>query len=170
MAQHARPDSDVSAGGWTAEGGPSSLYDCLNESSPDDGDYIEATANATCELGLSEVTDPESGAGHVLRWRMQGNGSAAPERCRAYLYEGATLRAAGGLEVSRGAWATQEYTLDAAEADSITDYTNLSIKIDALSLGEGETMWVSWAEFEVPDAPAGGVPAQAMYHRKRRSG
>jgi hypothetical protein len=42
MAQFARPDSDISAGLWEPIGGPSTLFDCLDESTPNDSEYMEA--------------------------------------------------------------------------------------------------------------------------------
>lgn len=157
MAQFARPDQDVADGAWTPVGGPSDLFDCVDESSPNDSDYMEDVANnTTAELGLTSVSDPGVGTGHIIRFRMQGNGGAGPERCNVQLFEGATLRADTGSQTSRGAWDTKVYTLTEAEADSIGAYTDLRFKVISSNLAGGETMWVSWAEFEVPDVAAGG--------------
>jgi hypothetical protein len=82
---------------------------------------------------------------------MQGTGSGGPERCEVQLFEGATQRATTGNQTSRGAWDTKTYTLTAGEADAIGNYGDLRFKIISSNLGGTEDMWVSWAEFEVPD-------------------
>jgi len=158
MVQIALPDADIVAGSWTAVGGPSTLFDAVDDGMASDSEYMEDIANnTTAELGLQTVTDPVGNIGHILRVRLQGNGSGGPERCQVALFEGATQRAISGFMTSRAAWDTQTYTLTTGEADAITAYTDLRIKIISSNLGGGETMWVSGAEFEVPDAPAGGA-------------
>jgi hypothetical protein len=160
MAQFARPDSDVSAGLWDHIGTPTTLYECIDEVTPNDGtDYIECLNgdDSTCEVGLSTVTDPAVGTGHIIRFTMQGTGSGGPERCEVQLFDGATQRATTGTQTSRGAWAQKTYTLSAAEADAIVDYTDLRFKIISSNLGASEDMWVTQAELEVPDAAAGDV-------------
>ena len=154
MAQFARPDNDISAGLWEPQGGPTSLFDSLNETSPNDGtDYIEALngENTTCELGLSNVTDPISNTEHIIRFRIQGTGTGGPERCKVQLFDGGSLIADTGNKTSRGTWKTITYTLTTTEADNINDYNNLRFKIISSNLGASEDMWVTWAEFEVPD-------------------
>lgn len=52
-------------------------------------------------------------------------------------------------------WATQTYTLTAAEADAITDYTDLRVRLDARELsGTDKQVNASQFELEVPDAGA----------------
>ena len=156
MPQIARPDADITDGAWTAEGGPTDLFDCLDEVTPSDTDFIEDAANnTTCELGLTTLTDPAVATGHILRCRMKGEGSGGPERVQIALFEGATQRAISGNFTNRGSFADKSYTLTTGEADSITAYTDLRIKLISSNLGGGETMQVSHAEFEVPDVGAG---------------
>lgn len=154
MAQFALPMLDIVINGWTAEGGPTDLYDAINESTADDSDYIETIGDDTAEVALTTPTDPEVATGHIIHFRIQGNGSGGPERCEAHLYEGANLRASSGTRTSRAAWSTETYTLSAAEANSITAYTDLRLRFVASNMGDPETMWVSWAQLEVPDAVA----------------
>ena len=169
MVQIARPDSDISAGGWEPQGSTAetTLWESLDEVSANDGvDYIEALdgENITCEVGLdSSITDPGGNTGYFLRCRMQGNGSGGPERVALALFEGATQRAASGDFVSRAAWADKFYELTTGEADSITAFTDLRIKITSSNLGATEDMWVTQAFFEVPDA-AGGGPRGPLGH------
>ncbi len=156
MVQIARPDSDVSAGSWTLEGSAAegTIWESLDEVSANDGvDYIEsAGGDHTCEVGLANVTDPAAATGHVLRARMFGTGSGGPERLIIALFEGVTQRAISGNLVNRDSWGDVSYTLTAGEADSIGDYTNLSLRLISDNLGGAETMWVTQAFFEVPDA------------------
>ncbi len=157
MAQFARPVSTLVAGLWDPVGGPSTLWECLDEVSADDGDYIEALngENTTCELGLSTVTDPVSNTGHTIRFRMQSAGSGQKERCEVELYDGASLIATTGIQIDRAGWQDKTYTLTSIEADNIGNYADLRLKIITSNLDATEDMWVSWAEFEVPDAAAG---------------
>lgn len=169
MAQFARPDSTVSAGTWDPVGGPSTLWEAIDETSPSDSDYIEALngENTTCELGLSTITDPVGNTGHVMRFRIQGTGSGGPERCTLELYDGATLIASITNQTSRAAWDTKTYTLTTTEADNIGDYSDLRYKIISSNLAATEDMWCSWAEFEVPDA-AGGLSIPVVMNAYRQ--
>ena len=170
MAQFARPDADITDGAWTAEGGPTDHFDCINEVSPSDTDFLEDAANnTTAEVGLTTITDPAVATGHIIHFRLQGNGSGGPERCAVQLFEATTQRATTGNRTSRAAWTTETYTLTAGEADSITDYADLRFKIVSSNLGGGETMWVSWAQFEVPDVSAGSIPVAMASYRRRRN-
>ncbi len=154
MAQFARPDSTVSAGLWEPIGGPSTLWEAIDEVTPDDNDYIEALngENTTCELGLTTITDPSSSIDHTMRFRIQGTGGQAPERCEMQLFDGSTQIATTGTRSSRGAWSTEEYILTTAEADAIGNYGDLRVKIISSNLAATDDMWCSFAEFEVPDA------------------
>lgn len=168
MVQIARPDSDISAGSWTPEGSTAetTLWESIDEVSANDGvDYIEATDNFTCEIGLdSSITDPGGNTGYFLRCRMQGNGSGGPERVQIVLFEGATQRAISGFFVNRASWVDKFYELTTGEADAITAFTDLRLKVIASNLGvAAESMWVTQAFFEVPDA-AGGIVPQAFDH------
>jgi len=124
MVQIARPDADIADGLWIPIGGPSDLFECINEVTPNDlTDYIEDlnSNNTTCEVGLSDLTDPVGNVGHIVRFRMQGNGTGGPERCVVELYDGTTLIAASGNQTSRAAWGDKSFTLTDIEADNIGD-------------------------------------------------
>ncbi len=161
MVQIARPDSDISTGGWEPQGSTAetTLWESLDEVTANDGvDYIEALdgENITCEVGLdNSITDPGGNTGYFLRCRIQGTGSGGPERVSIALFEGATQRAISGTFSNRASWADKFYELSTAEADAITAFTDLRLKIISSSLGATEDMWVTQAFFEVPDVPAG---------------
>jgi len=155
MTQYARPDSLVSnAGVWITE----PLWDLIDETPPSDLDYIQTpnnTGTKLCEVGLTDVADPVSDANHIISWRGARSGTGTKTiNTRIYLYEGAALRATTQQELEGAAFALHSYTLSAAEADSITDYTDLRLRIEAILAGTGTRVGrVSWAEFAVPDEP-----------------
>jgi hypothetical protein len=131
----------------------------------------DAGNDTTAEVGLTTIVDPVTPSNHIIRFRIQGNGSGGPERCNLQLFQGVTEIAATGNQTSRGAWDTKEYTLSDVEADSIDDYSDLRFKIVSSNLGGSETMWCSWAELEVPDEPpeGGSIPVVMNQYRRRRA-
>jgi len=155
MAQYARPDADVSAGSWTPyPASPATLYDKISETSHDDATtYITTTAAATtCEVGLSNVTDPVSSTGHILYFWATATGSGGGEKITMLLFESTTQRATSGAKtITRTTWNEYTYTLSAAEADAITNYSNLTIKLTSAQTA-GETLKVTQAYLEVPTA------------------
>lgn len=154
MAQFARPASTISSGGWTFS--DLSLHEDTDEVTPNGTDYAEAdSTDTTMELKLSSVTDPASSTGHTVRVYAQvTGGSGAPEKLDIALYQGSTLIVTATPTINRGAYALRSLTLSAAEADSITDYSDLRLRFTVNSLAAGETIQVTQCEFEVPDAAA----------------
>jgi hypothetical protein len=138
MSQYARPDSDVVVSNWTT----APLWSKIDEVTADDADYIQTATTSTCELGLSNVSDPSSGANHLIKVRAQRTGAGAT--CTAYLFQGTTQICSFAVTVD-AAWALTQYTLTAGEADSITDYSNLRFKFTGIRARIG------WAELGVPD-------------------
>ena len=172
MVQIARPDSDISAGGWEPQGSSAetTLWESIDEVSADDAvTYIEALdgENITCEVGLSDVTDPGGNTGYFIKFTMNGTGSGGPERCNVELFEGGTVRADTGNQTSRAAWGAKSYELTTAEADAITAFTDLRLKITSSNLAATEDMWVTQAFLEVPDVVGGlGIPIAMHHHMK----
>ena len=122
----------------------------------------------TCKITIPVILDPSSktGVDESSDWnevaREQGLGVNAP-----YLL--VELNQGGGapiatLNITQGTLTTTftqyEYTLTASEADAITDYTDLEIRMEA-SCNTGtctagssrDRVEVSWFEFAVEDAP-----------------
>lgn len=149
MAQYARPSSDITTGWATTP-----LWSKVDEASPgSDTDYITGTGDTvTCEVKLSTVTDPSSDIGHNWSIRLQANGSGKGEEVSAYLYEGTTLieTLLNGDKPGRGAFVTRTGTL--ASASSISDYSDLRIRLVTGGNGGSESIDCSWIELEVPDA------------------
>lgn len=68
---YARPDSDVSAGGWTTDtGGTTNLYTAIDESTTNDADFIKSVGpipnNDTVELTLTTLGPTVPGTNTVI--------------------------------------------------------------------------------------------------------
>ena len=151
MTQFSRPVSDVQLGGWS---NPSwsvidegiSAFDGVLASSPNKSDGI-----LICSL--SSVTDPEVGTGHSLAVRgyVASNGVSTIN---------IALKSAGStIKTWTPAWTTSiaDYSiaLTSGEADSISDYSTLTVEIhfDYTSGGTGRG-FIDAFELLVPDAEA----------------
>ena len=138
MAQYARPSSDIAAGNWTASTG-SDLYAMIDEVSASDSDYISGDETATtAEIALSAVTDPVSSASHTISVRARTvSGSGPGEKLDIDLVQGTTVIANAWINwnPNDSTFATETYTLLAAEADSITDYSDLRLRFIVDTLG-----------------------------------
>lgn len=168
MAQFLYPISDVTN---TFSGGG---FASIDEVTPSDTDYAYGTNNSTttleCALTATGISDPLSSTGHTVYWRQSqadhDAGTPAPSSGGSnstydvLLIQGTTTIAtcASGASASDGSFAAGSYTLSAAEANSITDYTDLRIRM--VSIGTGGTpsgrraVAFSSAYLEIPDAPA----------------
>lgn len=155
-----RPNSDVDAGLWSSNTG-GALWDDLDEPLPHDFNATRIIASGSgdsgsiAKIGLSDVVDPGTSLGHMVRvssFQANGTGSAS---LLVELRQGATLIATvfNGT-VPNNDWATNTYVLTAAEADAITDYTDLQIWFTPTLTADAEVR-VSQVEFEV------GAPAAA---------
>ncbi|MDH5633530.1 MAG: hypothetical protein OEZ10_11115 [Gammaproteobacteria bacterium] len=159
-AQFARPNATINAAGWTVVNAPTH-HEAIDEVTAADADYINSGNgnNSTAIFGLSSVTDP-GGANlndHILRYRCQASGSGGPERCNAALYDGATLIFdSGNVSATRGAFALHQFVIP--DASGITNYANLTLQLTSSGLGGNESVQISWAELEVPNAAAGTAP------------
>ena len=160
--QYARPSLDVSAGGssgWYESAGSTqtNIYTAIDEVTYSDTDYIYSSANqlSTSEIQLSSITDPETSSGHTIRVRALRTITNKNYTLTVNLMEGATQRATYSIVNPTTGFLEYSYPLSAAEADSITDYSNLRLQFNVtVAAGGGGIMQVSWASFEVPDAPA----------------
>ena len=140
MAQVLRPASDIVLGEWLPSdgGSPTELWPLLDETSPADADYAYTENESTFEVGLSAGTDPASSTGHIVRYRLQGDGthtlqitlldnSASPPIQVAQWSETSPPPSTTPLEYS--------YTLTSGEADSILDYSALSLRFEVVASG-----------------------------------
>ena len=125
--RYARPSSDISTGAWTPSTG-STLYNCIDESTYSDADYILTSSASTCEIGLWPVQDPYTSSGQVLRFRAQ---STSGSTLVATLKQGATTIATRTYTGVASSWTDYTMTLTSGECDSITDYSALSVTLAA---------------------------------------
>jgi len=143
VAQFARPNADIVDGNWIkSTGGNTDLFSMIDESVFDDADYIEsglAPAADAVAMHLSDVTDPVSSINHTVRYRY-GKDSAAGAQIdivvqlrQGYVSEGAqgTLIASQTHANVGAGFTAGSIALSGAEADAITDYTDLQIRITA---------------------------------------
>lgn len=117
-----RPASDISTGAWAPSTG-TTLYGVIDESTPDDNDYMLTITNSTAEIKFAPGSTPSAGD-IVIRYRAKNNGTGA---LTAYLYQGATLKATHNPTLTN-TFQTFTWTLTSGEAASITDFTDLRIK------------------------------------------
>lgn len=130
MVQYARPDADVSLGGWS---NPSwSTIDEVTYSDADKTVSPTAPANATLEVGLSDVEDPQVSTGHTVRFRYQKSAAGgATINLYVRLLQGVTEIAAWTYNNIANGWVDGSEVLTAPQADAITDYTNLRLEFKA---------------------------------------
>jgi len=140
--------------GWSGD------YTKIDETTADDSDYVrshviplEGVTTATMEVGLSTISDPSTGLAHRFRARAKKNsGGGYTIGFTIALKEGSNTRASATFSNIGSAFKTYEYTLSSAEADAITDYSNLSLLFTFTATGSGGSRagLISWAEFEAP--------------------
>lgn len=171
MTQYARPDSDVSDGSFlNASGNNTNLYQSIDESSASDSDYVISTDSGysadNMTVGLSNVTDPENAANHVVRYRAKGDagmgmGGSVPSLTVALL-EGTTQRASSTNGSVATSFTDYNFSLSTSEANAISDYTDLRLKFTRAAAGSGPSITISQAYFECDDASGGGSTALPM--------
>lgn len=170
MAQFLRPSTDVTITGITGTPDNTNKYANIDETSASDTDYIysandTASTYETLTSTGGVIQDPLSSSNHILRYRICMTDAGTPAATAgfdvtvtAFLYQGATLKAQdSGKVVNSATWTTYTYTLSGAEADSITNYSDLRIRLtmsdSSAPVGRQRGAGVSWAELEIPDAP-----------------
>jgi len=165
--QFARPDQDISKDNWDdAAGGDNDniLYDEINESTQNDANYSTSGAlslldtTETWEVGLSNVVDPQSSSNHIVRYTYGKDSSGGNViNLTVLLMQGTTQIASWSHSNIGTGFTLATQTLSAAQADSITNYSDLRLRFTA-TYSSGiiaRSAQISWAELEVP--PATGV-------------
>jgi hypothetical protein len=152
--QFARPDTDIETSGWTTI----PIFSKINEIIVDDTS-VRTGINPVGEdftVSLSDVVDPLSSINHVVRY-VYDKDLGADSRSRVI---NITVELKQGLNVISshthfditGDPTFGSFTLSQAEADSITDYSDLRLTFTAnTGAGLGERLAkIKWAELEVP--------------------
>lgn len=133
---YARPDGDVSAGSWTDQtGSTANLYAVIDETSADDADYVKSSTltsgSDTLEVSLSDINDPTTSTDHLVRYRYRRQGNSTAMTLTVSLRQGASQIASWTHTNVGTSYVTAEQTLSGAEADSITDYSDLRLRFVA---------------------------------------
>jgi hypothetical protein len=130
-----RPGADDTDGTWTNQAASATdLYATIDESSPNDSDYIQSASSPTNDLTKIRLSDPTVGVDTSLpikvRYRVWANTADEEIDLVINLVEGSTVRATW-TETLTTTPTTTERTLTGGEAASITDWTNLYLEFDA---------------------------------------
>jgi hypothetical protein len=168
------PDADLgNSGGWVNDAGGSELYSHVDDAA-DDTDYIvtpEMSAGGHDfwgTVGLPNILDPDTHEEHAIRVRAYKKGTTGTVTLTAKLKQGNTVIADTEVTLT-GSFATTDYDLTEAEANSITNYDDLRIVFRAKNsstdddvqvyvsalqfvVPNQDTWDVSWAELEAPAA------------------
>lgn len=143
MAQTAVPIADTTLGNYTnGSGGTTNIYDKIDETvaAASDLDYIKcpsAPVNEVYVCQLTALSDPNSSSDHVISARVRkdvaGGGTIDfdVQLREGYVNEGSPGTLIATLEINdvTSSYATSTYTLSAAEANSITDYGDLYLRV-----------------------------------------
>lgn len=165
MVQTAKPTSDDSNSGWlNSNENTTDVWSYVDGTAPDTGTYMHSDSSPTSSelilFGIQSLTDPAVSTGHVLRPYLAKDATGGKDiTFTIQLLEGASIRKSYTAVPTSTSYAQFSSTLSAAEADAITDYTSLQIRIWCESGGGGAPREgrCSYVAFEVPDAPAGFV-------------
>ena len=142
MAQYGRPSTDTVNDGYTDQGGGgATIYTTIDETSPSDADYIRSVLTPTSDVYTTKFTsveDPISSTGHVVRVRM-AKSAAGGEQIdvvvqlrQGYVNEGSPgtlIATVANLTNISETWTTTTYNLSGGEADAITNYADLFLRI-----------------------------------------
>ena len=165
MAQFVRPISDLdNTGAWTTTPLWSKIDDSVGSG---DADFVTSDGNPTSSetftVDGSTVTDPASSIDHILRVRASEETGGANHDIIVELRQGYVSEASLGTLIATltasaiaNTATTYTLTLSGAQADSITDYSDLQFRIYAQKNGGGAGNAVTCydVELEVPDAGA----------------
>lgn len=151
-AQFARPSGTISSSSWIAVNAPTH-HEAIDEVTANGTtDYVESSAVSTLDVNLSGVIDPGVHDTHEIRLTVYSDKNGASFNVE--LYEGGIpISTSGSFSPTRNQWAQRTYTLPTGDAANITDYSNLSLRINLTSTANGY-LQVTQAELEVPDVVA----------------
>ena len=171
------------ADAWVASSG-SDMYAMVDETPASDSDYISSedsgsSSVANVRMPLSTLNDPVSSSGHVIRYRIQWRDTydmgldqptvhvklmqdqvtdpPTPGNCNHQIWSRTSTYSSNSLNQYSGGdnYGLEEHTLSATQANNITYDGSICFMIQRNSLmGSGETVYLSFVEFEVPDVTA----------------
>ena len=144
MPQFGRPIADVTnANHWLNDVASSvSIFGAIDESVLSTVDYIQSSAGISTAVYVTRLTttiqDPVSSAGHVVRYTYRKNTSGQAqinlvvELRQDYVSEaglGTLIWTTNHVNIASSVQTTAAVTLSAAEADAITAYSSLYLRI-----------------------------------------
>ena len=147
MTQYMRPASDINSG-WTCSTG-TARYALIDEVSASDSDYIYNDSDGAyqeCKFAMPTQT-PNAGIA-ILRFRAKKNNSNLATITPS-VWLGSSAIKTGSKVYLTTSYAEYSLELSSAEVESITDWSDVRVRF--LSNVYGNTIYVSWAVFEVPD-------------------
>jgi hypothetical protein len=120
-----RPNADTTVGAWTPSTG-STLFGVIDETTPDDADYITASTNTTGKVKVEVSTDPADDTNHSVSIRARAtSGTLTVSLVQGHPSE--TLIKAWTPSLT-SSFATYVLTMSSGEAAAITDYSDLYLK------------------------------------------
>lgn len=141
MAQFGRPSTDTTRDNWEEDDGTTvNIFDQIDEAVADDLDYIRTVLTPTSDVYVTKLTtleDPVSSAGHIVRYRYRKDADAGDQidltvqLRQGYVSEvslGTLIHSEVHTNIPGTGWTAGTFTLSGAEADSITDYTDLYLR------------------------------------------
>lgn len=166
MTQYASPNGDVTDGSWTNAGGGQGALNSNCRRGTGDSSFIVSEemfgGTDTCRFRLQNGDDPLSDSDHVVHYRaVAGAGFGGPVSLTIKIYDtnvtDPIVTETNG-SVSTSSLTNYNFTLDADEADAITDYDDLEIVFVRGAGMMGDSMRVSEAWIQYPDE---GTPPAA---------
>ena len=127
-----RPDADASNSGWSTQaGGTTNLYLMVDDTSPDDADYVRSSKNPTADIIRFRISDPASPLTQPFNvsYRYANLGTSALT-LTVRLKQGTTL-IKSWVHTDAAAFKTVTQTLTSGEFATITDLTDLFIEFEA---------------------------------------
>jgi len=173
----ARPDSNPSVRWVNGIGVPpcedTSTFECVNEAVRDDGDFIQSTGIGSSNtdtdiMTLSDIDDPLRSDSHFLKYTLREAGVGTnPVGFTITLKQGVTTIASfthAQGSITEGAFIVYQQELSGAQSDSITDYSDLSVELEATCVtgcgntpSEREKLNVSFVVFEIEQVSAPSI-------------
>jgi hypothetical protein len=165
MTQFSRPNSDVSRGAWTDEGGgTTNIFTHINEVTPNDTNFVQDDSiggqDSSYRFGMSTVTDPTINTGHIIKWRFKralSNTDLVDVTFNLFSNNGNFLVKARTFTSISTTVTEDDYTLTTTEAATIRangGYATLQGQVNAHFHGSSleNIAEVTWVEFDVPNA------------------
>jgi hypothetical protein len=122
----------------------------------------------TYECALATIFDPEVSTGHIIRASVAKSATGGATLTGTLrLYQGVTqIAASAATAITATAYSTISYTLSASEADAITDYSALRLRLTVvISTGTARRGRVSALELETPNE-AIGIAWYLCYYKR----